>query len=840
MQQMKKWLTYLFLQVSFFTCFQANKANATEFSDYTFLIAEANSDNLNNPKFWEIFTANNYSGIRVGTQMLKKNIILTETRQDFSYLLGQIQKISESNESKIFPVFLDYQGEIAVLDSVIKSSALSSRIFFLPMGETWPSIDYLIQAKRNIIFFINSETGYESRLLHHLNHYVSQVSTADISGNTGYWQSSGSNLELFMIADFDRLPIKTASSLRGLNMIPDYINFLLEKWTKFGKRPNFLMVDGDNLEGFSFIISQLNSFTWINGMIKISGKIAEKVYWKSPDVTVTGGKFSFPYRGGEEIILSPFVPGYRLTPQHIVVTGEMEIPESYVILASPVNLSDGITGNFHFEGAISNALAPDMIFQGDNFTFSQDIERGEVLKLPENASINLGNPDHFGIRNSSFTVSCFAKFSEILEFGDNAIIGNHESEYRRGLHLILRSGHPYFGLWSNDYVSEEKLRPNTWYHIVWRYVIETGEQSIFLNGKNIGSSNGHPPFSGKGDIFLGSALSNGASLRGYIDDLNFWNRPLGNEEINRLALSEEIVLDPKTAGREEIKLPVTKIIITLLLLAAIFAVIYMGVVRKRSKSKKPLMSLPSSQSENQIRLFGKFRVVDNQGKEITEMFTPKVKELLFYILISTLKNGAGALVSDINENLWPGISSQKVANNRAVTLNKLRKLLLNVDGIEIRAQNGFIVAKTSEPLFCDFVEASRLCTIKGDMTEPQLKTFFLLVKEGRFLKDSNWPWLDEIRGLVGNQVIDNLLKLGAIYKKEGNLEEMDAITRRIFDYDELNEEAVYLQIWTSQKVNNTYLAKFNFNSFSAKYLENMGEPYPMTFEEFTSHFAEII
>jgi hypothetical protein len=126
-----------------------------------------------------------------------------------------------------------------------------------------------------------------------------RVSAADISGNTGYWQSSGTNLELFMLEAFDQLPIKTASSLRGLNMIPDYINFLLEKWTKFGKRPNFLMVDGDNLSGFSFIISQLNSFTWINGIIKISGKTSEKVYWKSPDVTVTGGKFSFPYRGGE-------------------------------------------------------------------------------------------------------------------------------------------------------------------------------------------------------------------------------------------------------------------------------------------------------------------------------------------------------------------------------------------------------------------------------------------------------------------------------------------------------------------------------------------------------------
>jgi hypothetical protein len=64
------------------------------------------------------------------------------------------------------------------------------------------------------------------------------------------------------------------------------------------------------------------------------------------------------------------------------------------------------------------------------------------------------------------------------------------------------------------------------------------------------------------------------------------------------------------------------------------------------------------------------------------------------------------------------------------------------------------------------------------------------------------------------------------------MEEMDAITRRILDYDELNEEAVYLQIWASQKVNNIYQAKFNYNLFLAKYLETMGELYPMSFDQF--------
>ncbi len=831
-----KWFRILFLFVLLLTYFQLKISDATEFTDYTFLIAEGKADNLNNQRFWDLLSTNNHSGIKVDIRQEKQKIFLKETNQPFGFLLEKIEAVTEQEESKIFPVILNYTGSIAILDSLISNSSISSKIFFLPQGETWPSIEYLVQAKRNIIFFVNGQFRQDSHILHHLNNYALQISANEISGNPAYALNSGTNLELFLINDFDKLPTKASSTLRGLNMIPDYINFLLENWTKYGKRPNFLLVNGDNLSTFSFIISQLNSFTWINGSIKISGKTMEKVYWKSPDVTVTGGKFSFPYRGGEEIIISPFVPGYKLSPQQIVVTGEMEIPESYTIMANPIRLSDGLTGSFNFDEIIFNSVNPEMNFSGENFSFTQDIERGNVLKLPEKASVNLGNPDKFGIRNSSFTVSCFVKFSEILEFGDNAVLGNHESEYRKGLHLILRSGHPYFGLYSNDYVSEESLNPNMWYHIVWRYIIETGEQAIFLNGKNIGNSSGHPPFSGTGDIYLGSALSSGASMRGYIDDLYFWNRPLGNEEINRLSLNEEIVISNEKTKADKKSFP-NKLVLILagfvLLVVSLFSVLKI-LGRKKIRT---IVQLPKTNSGNQFRLFGKFSVLDKNGYDISEKFTPKLKELLLFVLIYTVKNGNGALINAVNENLWDGIESGKVANNRAVTINKLRKILLEIDGIEIVVQNGFIQAKMDEPFFCDYVEAYRLCTLKGDMNKQQLEAFYQLVKAGRFLKDLNWPWMDEIGGLIGNQVIDNLLKLAIIYKKEGKQEEIDAIAQRILDYDDLNEEAVYLQIWAFQRVNNIYLAKFNFTSFSSKYMEIMGEPYPMNFDQFISHFS---
>ena len=830
-----KLFKYLSIIIILFFSLQGTKVCATEFSDYSFLIAEGTSSNINTSDLWDFLNSNKFSGVELKVEEENNRIIIPEANLDFHSFLDKLNGIFKENTAKVIPVFLKFNGNISVLDSVINESSISSEIFYLPQGETWPSLEYLTQAKRRIIFFVEGNYTGESHILHNLKDYVLRISANDISGNI-YATSRRVNMELFMVDNFNKLPVKSPPARLSRHMIPDYINFLLENWTKYGKRPNFIFV-GNEYSSFRFIITQLNSFTWINGSVKFAGKTMEKVYWRNPDVSITGGKFSFPYRGGEEITLSPFVPGYRMTPQSIVVTGEMDIPESYTIIATPLKLSDGLTGSFGFEGIVMNALEPEKVYNGENYSFTQDIERGNVLKLPENASINLGNPEDFGLRNSSFTVSCFVKFTEILEYGDNAVLGNYESEYRRGLHLILRSGHPYFGLYSNDYISEVKLRPNIWYHLVWRYIIETGEQSIFLNGRNIGSSDGHPPFSGTGDIHLGSALSKGASLRGYIDDLNFWDRPLGIEEINRLALNESIVLPEPTKPEgflEEIPYRIVgSTFLGILVLVMAFFVI------KKKKTTAQVINIPSrfKNAANSILLFGKFKAFDKAGNEISILFTPKVKELFLYILIYSVKNGSGVKVEDVDEHLWPGIDPGKVANNRAVTLNKLRKILHKIEGIEIIVQNKTIQAVTEPPFFCDYAEAYQLCQLTGEMTRQELETFYYLVKKGRFLKESAWIWLDEMRGLTGSLVIDNLLKLASYYKKEKMLDEIDAISRRILDYDDLNEEAIFLQIWSLQQTNNIHLAKFNFTSFCAKYRENLNEDYPMKFDEFIQFYS---
>lgn len=811
----------------------SGKTEAKKFTETSFLIAEVNAGNITSRQLWNFLESNNRTGIEIDLTLKDHGFFIPGANQKLEELLSKIHQIIENDSLKVFPVFFHIAGKPEVLDSIIQESLLSQNIFHLPRGEAWPPIDYLIQSNRRILFFVSGNFQNQSQTLHKTENYALKISADNYTGSSVYsLNNREKNLELFLVDEFEKLPTQSPLNNLSRNLVPDYINFLLENWTKYGKRPNFIFI-GENIRNFDFIISQLQSFTWINGTVKVGGKTMEKVYWRSPDVAITGGNFSFPYRGGEEISISPFAPGYRMTPEHIIVTGEMEVPENYTIIANPLDLSDGLTGSFQFEEKINDKLAPGKNFTGENFTFTQDIERGTVLKLPENASVNLGPPENYGLRNSSFSVSCFVKFNEILEFGDNAVLGNYESEYRRGLHLILRSGYPYFGLWANDYISEVKLEPNIWYHLVWRYILETGEQAIFLNGKNIGSSNGHPPFSGTGDIHLGSALSQGASLRGYIDDLYFWDRPLGLEEINRLALDATISLEKEKTNSNLVKYG-----LIILVLVLIGLVLFLLLRKRNPKNRNATFVLPAKNDANQINLFGGFKAIDNQGNDISHLFTPKVKELFLYILFGSLKNESGAVVTEINEQLWPGLPSKKVTNNRAVTLNKLRRILQKMDDIEVISENGFLRLVMKSRFFCDYAEAYKLCQVPGGMNKLQLETFFLLIKKGPFLKGHHWSWLDEMRGYTGSQVIDNLLKLASVYKNENEPQKVDALAKRILEYDDLNEEAIYLQIWTLQQAKNTHLAKFHFDSFRSKFHDSMGENYEMDYNQFVKTYAE--
>ncbi|MCK5730069.1 MAG: hypothetical protein KAH68_03280, partial [Draconibacterium sp.] len=115
-------LKYITIITTLLVVMQLKPVSAIEFSDHTFIIAEGSSASLNSNSFWQFLETNNNSGIEIDILEFDNRITLTDTNLGIVEFLNQIQKLIEIDDSKIIPLFLTFQGNIEILDSIISNS----------------------------------------------------------------------------------------------------------------------------------------------------------------------------------------------------------------------------------------------------------------------------------------------------------------------------------------------------------------------------------------------------------------------------------------------------------------------------------------------------------------------------------------------------------------------------------------------------------------------------------------------------------------------------------------------------------------------------------------------
>ena len=89
-----------------------------------------------------------------------------------------------------------------------------------------------------------------------------------------------------------------------------------------------------------------------------------------------------------------------------------------------------------------------------------------------------------------------------------------------------------------------------------------------------------------------------------------------------------------------------------------------------------------------------FTILDNAGRDITYMLSPKLRVLFLYILLNSVGK-RGGLSSDMNKIFWPDKPDSNVKNLKGVAMNHLRKILQDVDGIELVFRNGYFCGASS-------------------------------------------------------------------------------------------------------------------------------------------------
>lgn len=232
---------------------------------------------------------------------------------------------------------------------------------------------------------------------------------------------------------------------------------------------------------------------------------------------------------------------------------------------------------------------------------------------------------------------------------------------------------------------------------------------------------------------------------------------------------------------------------------------------------------------NAIYLFGEFKALDRNQKDISHLFSTRLKQVFCLILTHEGESGiSSALLSHL---VWPDKSEDKVKNSRGVTINHLRKALSELDGIELRYEKGRFKIEQDADFYCDYTRCMEL-TSSLNITENRDELIHLLGR-GKFLQSTNQPIFDSTKADLEKNIIP-LLIAELYHSMEAHAyNDSIALAEVIFMFDPLHEQVLFMQIRAMLALKLTQEARIRFQSFASEYRNIMGENFPFHFEDIT-------
>jgi len=290
------------------------------------------------------------------------------------------------------------------------------------------------------------------------------------------------------------------------------------------------------------------------------------------------------------------------------------------------------------------------------------------------------------------------------------------------------------------------------------------------------------------------------------------------------------------------KFPVKGVVVTISVLL-LFCISYFQFVKKnklkktKSKTQQPEGEIetfndkennPYNFSISSVCFLNGFNVIDKDGNNITELFTPTLKHLLILLVLYTGQDGKGIFGNKLTQLLWFDKDKEAAQNNRNVYYSKLRSVFENVGKIKLVNNNGYWSIGLDETITCDYLEAMTLFQAINKnrfKDHEQINKLLALLLRGVLLPDMEIDWLDNFKSDFSNLAIDTLLTLAGTkdYQFDDNLRIKIADT--IFMHDPLNEEALSIKCSILFNSDKKGVANSVFNNFCKEYQTLLGVTY---------------
>lgn len=233
-------------------------------------------------------------------------------------------------------------------------------------------------------------------------------------------------------------------------------------------------------------------------------------------------------------------------------------------------------------------------------------------------------------------------------------------------------------------------------------------------------------------------------------------------------------------------------------------------------------------SKQSVRMLGGFCVKDKNGEDITDLFTPMLKQLFVLLILFTVKQENGISGSKIIQCLWSDKSEESAKNNRNVYVSKLRVLVEKIGGIEIISKNSFWTVRFSKETVCDYVEAMHYFNEiinEQSINQENLNKLLELLLCGTLLPNLETDWVDNFKSNFSSQTIDILTRLLNDTTRNFDSNFKLQISDTIFLHDYINEDALYTKCSILCKSGKRGLAKNIYDNFCKEYYNLLDTDY---------------
>ncbi len=232
----------------------------------------------------------------------------------------------------------------------------------------------------------------------------------------------------------------------------------------------------------------------------------------------------------------------------------------------------------------------------------------------------------------------------------------------------------------------------------------------------------------------------------------------------------------------------------------------------------------------QIIFFGGFQVFNKEFVDITNKFSPLLKELFLLIILNTLKNNKGISSDKITEILWFDKSEKSARNNKAVNIAKLKTILNEIWDCELTKKTGYWkIIHDGQNLKSDYLDFLNITASKTNLTKQKINRLIKITEKGAFLYNDQYDWLDEFKATVSETIIDTLIEFTRSCDIKQDAEFIIHLADSVFNFDLVNEDAMILKCRAEYYMGKHSLAKATYEKFFKEYLLMYNQEYKQSF-----------